>query len=125
MPEVSATFLALLSAYLLGSIPSAQLFARLRGKDIFATGSGNMGTMNALRNLGPVTGALTFALDVLKGVAAMLLAGWLAELIASGSALAGDLALSAASIGSCLCIVFPLFTVFIGSKSHDVAVSML
>lgn len=125
MPEISATVSALLAAYLLGSIPSAQLFARLRGKDIFATGSGNMGTMNALRNLGPVTGVLTFALDVLKGVAAMLLAGWLAELIASGSALAGDLALAAAAIGAGLGHVFPLFTGFRGGKALAVAVGVL
>lgn len=125
MPELLSFTLALLSSYLLGSVPSAQLFARLAGKDIFTTGSGNMGTMNALRNLGPLIGVLTFVFDVLKGAAAMLLAGWLAAQLAPGSQLAHDLALAAAPVGAGLGHVFSLFAGFRGGKALAVAFGVL
>lgn len=122
MPEnLVAALVSLIAAYLLGSLPSAQLFARLGGKDIFSTGSGNMGTMNALRNLGPLFGILTFILDVLKGVAAVLLAPVLAGLVAGTSAHAADWAIAAAVFGAGLGHVFPVFTRFRGGKALAVA----
>lgn len=122
MPEnLFAALLSLAVSYLLGSLPSAQLFARLGGKDIFSTGSGNMGTMNALRNLGPLYGILTFILDVLKGVAAVLLAPVLAGLVAAESGLAADWAVAAAIIGTGVGHVFPIFTRFRGGKALAVA----
>src|SRR5690625_563182 len=125
MPELLSFLLALFTAYLLGSIPSAQLFARLAGRDIFTTCSGNMGTMNALRNLGPLIGILTFVFDVVKGAAAMLLAGWLAAQLAPGSELARDLALAAAPVGAGLGHVFSVFAGFRGGKALAVAFGVL
>lgn len=122
MPEnLLAAAVSLVAAYLLGSLPSAQLFARMGGKDIFSTGSGNMGTMNALRNLGPVYGIMTFILDVLKGVAAVLLAPVLAGIVAGGSEFAADWAVAAAVFGAGLGHVFPVFTRFRGGKALAVA----
>lgn len=62
--------------YLLGSFPSAYLFGRLlgAGKDIRVTGSGNVGGMNALRNVGPAAGIATALVDVGKGLLAVYLA---------------------------------------------------
>lgn len=62
--------------YLLGSFPSAYLAARFfgGGKDIRVTGSGNVGGMNALRNVGPAAGAATALVDVGKGLFAVYLA---------------------------------------------------
>lgn len=120
-PTILAALAALTVSYLLGSLPSAQLFARLGGKDIFETGSGNMGTMNALRNLGPVYGVLTFLLDVLKGVAAVMLAPLLAGMIAPDSAVAADWAIAAALVGAALGHIYPVFTGFRGGKALAVA----
>ncbi len=125
MSELLTALLSLLVSYLLGSIPSARLFAALRGKDIFSTGSGNMGTMNALRNVGPLLGILTFALDVLKGAAAMLLAPVIAATVAPDSALATDLALAAAPFGAGLGHVFSVFAGFRGGKALAVAFGVL
>lgn len=61
---------ALLLGYLLGSFPSAYLLAKVKGKNIFAVGSGNMGAMNTARNLGYGLGALVLLLDVGKGALA-------------------------------------------------------
>lgn len=68
------TFLAIISSYLLGAIPFGVLVGRARGVDVRAVGSGNIGTTNVWRALGPRAGSLVFALDVAKGLAAPLLA---------------------------------------------------
>ena len=125
MPELTAALLSLAAGYLLGSIPSAQLFARLRGKDIFTTGSGNMGTMNALRHVGPAVGVLTFLFDVVKGVAAMLLATLLAGMVAPDSQAAANWALAAAPVGAGLGHMFSVFTGFRGGKALAVAFGVL
>ena len=59
--------LAVLGAYMLGSIPIGLLAGRLRGIDIRQFGSGNIGATNAARALGYGWGAGVFCLDVLKG----------------------------------------------------------
>lgn len=64
----------LVGAYLLGSFPSNYLTARLfKGVDLLRTGSGNVGGMNAMRNVGLAPGLIGGGLDVLKAV----LATWL------------------------------------------------
>ena len=85
---------ALLAGYLLGSIPLAFLAARLRGVDIFATGSTMAGAANVFWYIGRRTGALVFAGDVAKGAAAVVIAGSLdlpepAILLAGGAAVLG------------------------------------
>ncbi|MEX1009041.1 MAG: glycerol-3-phosphate 1-O-acyltransferase PlsY [Acidimicrobiia bacterium] len=54
-------------AYLLGTLPSAEIAARRRGIDITAAGSGNPGASNTFRVLGWRSGVLVFALDAAKG----------------------------------------------------------
>jgi glycerol-3-phosphate acyltransferase PlsY len=60
-------------SYLLGSIPFGYLLVRVfRGKDIRQTGSGNIGATNVSRTSKGL-GALTLALDALKGLTAVLI----------------------------------------------------
>jgi glycerol-3-phosphate acyltransferase PlsY len=61
-------------SYLLGSIPTAYLIARLKGKNIFEVGSGNMGGTNVMRALGAWLGWLVIIIDSAKGGIAILLA---------------------------------------------------
>lgn len=64
--------LALLGAYLLGSIPAAYLAGRLaKGIDLREHGSGNLGFTNAWRLLGPGWSIPVLVVDILKGVAAV------------------------------------------------------
>lgn len=65
---------AVLLGYLIGAIPSGVLIGRLRGIDPRDAGSGRTGTTNAIRTLGPGLAAAVAALDVGKGIAAVLLA---------------------------------------------------
>ena len=69
--------LIIVMGYVIGSFPTAYVIARLKGVDIFAVGSGNMGANNVARSLGLQYGLLVWAGDGLKGVLAVLLARWL------------------------------------------------
>jgi glycerol-3-phosphate acyltransferase PlsY len=75
--------LVLAAAFLLGSVPFAQMLVRGRGVDLRVVGSGNVGAANALRVSTPTLAAAVLALDALKGG----LAVWLAESILRGSTL--------------------------------------
>lgn len=65
--------LVLLGSYLLGSIPFGVLAGKLAGVDVRSVGSGNVGTTNVWRALGPIAGLTVFALDVLKGISGPML----------------------------------------------------
>lgn len=72
--EVSIWIGAILSSYLLGSIPTGYLMVKmLKGIDIREMGSGNVGATNVIRILGKGPGILTLILDVSKGLIAVLL----------------------------------------------------
>jgi glycerol-3-phosphate acyltransferase PlsY len=65
--------IALVAGYLLGSIPFGYLAGRLKGVDIRALGSGNVGAANVFRNLGRSWGVGVMAGDIGKGVAGVLI----------------------------------------------------
>lgn len=68
--------LLVLFAYLLGAIPFGYLLIRFiftRGEDIRTVGSGGIGATNVTRRAGRAAGLITYALDVAKGSAAVLL----------------------------------------------------
>lgn len=69
--------LTLAIAYLFGAIPTGYLLGRvLKGIDIREHGSKSTGATNVLRVLGKGPGAVALIVDVLKGVAAVLVAAW-------------------------------------------------
>jgi glycerol-3-phosphate acyltransferase PlsY len=73
-PQWSAVGLCL-AGYLLGSIPFGVLVAgAVRGVDVRAAGSGNIGATNVARVVGVGPGLLVLALDAGKGAVAVLLA---------------------------------------------------
>lgn len=58
----------LIGAYLIGSISPSFIIAKyIYGFDIRTKGSGNPGTTNALRTMGPWVALITLVLDILKG----------------------------------------------------------
>jgi len=76
--EATAITLAIIGAYLLGSIPSAYIAGRLRkGIDIRQVGSRNMGAMNVFYSIGFISGLMVLLVDIGKGAAAVALARWL------------------------------------------------
>lgn len=64
-------------AYLFGSMPTGYLAGKLlKGIDIRELGSRSTGATNVLRTLGKWPASVVLLVDVLKGVAAIVFAGW-------------------------------------------------
>jgi glycerol-3-phosphate acyltransferase PlsY len=108
---------ALIGAYLLGSIPTAYIIGKFRkGTDIRKVGSKNMGAMNVIYNVGFWWGALVLAIDIGKGVIAMLIAKHLKI---------PELAYYATGVVVILGHNFPVFLKFRGGKGGATAVGVL
>lgn len=65
---------SLIPFYLLGAFPSGYLIARMRGVDITAHGSRNVGATNVARVIGKSAGIITLLCDIGKGALGVLLA---------------------------------------------------
>jgi glycerol-3-phosphate acyltransferase PlsY len=102
--------LAILVAYLIGSIPFGFLLTRLTtGQDVRTHGSGNIGATNVLRTAGRAAGIATLVLDIAKGV----LAVWIAALLTDNApGWMADAALAVMAGHS-----FPIFLKFKGGKA--------
>lgn len=110
-------FLAIVAAYLIGSIPFGYIFTRLfRQVDIRQYGSGNIGATNVLRLLGWRAALPVFLLDLGKGSAAVLLA----RACSSETAVVLAAAL-AVLVGHC----FSLFLKFKGGKGAATGIGLL
>jgi glycerol-3-phosphate acyltransferase PlsY len=116
--ELLSTFAA---GYFVGGVPVAAIAARLAGHDIFRVGSGNMGAMNAARNLGWALGAAVFLLDVLKGAAAALLGGWMGQAAGLDASFATSLA---AGVGAVAGHAWSPYVRFRGGKALATAFGM-
>lgn len=80
----TASALGLMIAYLLGSTPTGYWAGKLlRGIDIREHGSRSTGATNVLRTLGKWPALAVLLIDVLKGVAAILVARWFCPWLAS------------------------------------------
>ena len=102
--------LALAIAYLLGAIPFGYLLVKWKtGADVRSSGSGNIGATNVLRTSGRAAGAATLLLDILKGYAAVAVAGRLT----GGSAEW----MSAAALAVVAGHAYPVFLGFKGGKA--------
>ena len=83
------------TSYLIGGIPTAYIATRLViGRDIRDLGDRNSGAANVFRNVSPRAGLAVGAIDILKGVAAVLLVRGLVsstplEMMAGAAVLAG------------------------------------
>lgn len=109
MPGRLADVTGVAAGYLIGSIPVGLLLGRtIRGMDVREHGSHSTGTTNVLRLVGPSAAAATFALDVAKGSAAVLVAKRLG---------ADRMGQAAAGFGAMVGHAWPVFAGFRGGKS--------
>lgn len=82
MNDISKWIIMLAASYLGGAVSFALILGRLNGIDIRQHGSGNVGASNVGRILGRKWGMLCFALDVLKGLLPVVIAGiWCGTLV--------------------------------------------
>ena len=108
--------LIVLIGYLLGSLNLAMLFAKLKGVDIRAGGSGNPGTSNALTLMGWKIGVLVGAHDIGKGI----LAVWLCTKIFPTVPYVG----AAAGVSCVLGHIYPFYMGFRGGKGFAAYLGM-
>lgn len=73
MLDVTLAAVTIVIGYMLGTIPSGYLVAKLHGVNIQQVGSGNIGATNVLRALGVVPAVIVVVLDPLKGAVATAL----------------------------------------------------
>ncbi len=112
------TFLpvAFVVGYLLGSIPFGLILTRLAGtEDLRSIGSGNIGATNVLRTGKKSLAAATLLGDMLKGTAAVIIAG----------TLWGPNAAMLAGLGAFLGHLFPIWLQFKGGKGIATYIGVL
>jgi len=100
--------IAIVAAYLIGSIPFALILARrYGGADLRLVGSGNLGAANVLRASGVTAGVIVALLDMAKGAASV----WIAEQVGPG-----PLVPAAAGLAAIVGHVYPVWLRFRGGK---------
>ena len=115
--DILSSIIAIVSAYLLGSIPAAYIVARLRKDvDIRQVGTRNMGAMNVIYSVGILYGLLVLLIDIGKGALAVFLARSL------GTPLEIQLAAGAVAV---IGHIFPVFLRFRGGKGGATCVGVL
>lgn len=113
--------LAVLGAYLMGSMSFAVVVSRLMGlEDPRTYGSGNPGATNVLRTGNKKAAVLTLLLDAVKGVIPVLLARHLAPAMGWGEGMVALVGL-AAFLGH----LWPVFFRFVGGKGVATAAGVL
>jgi glycerol-3-phosphate acyltransferase PlsY len=96
-----------IASYLIGSLPTALIAARLAGRpDPRTVGTGNAGSTNVALTVGPVAGIAVLTVDLLKGVITALTG------LRVGDPVVGDLCALAAIVGQ----IAPIFAGFRGGK---------
>jgi acyl phosphate:glycerol-3-phosphate acyltransferase len=107
------SFIIVLVAYLIGSIPFGYLIVRHKvGADIRESGSGGTGATNVSRRAGKAAGVFTLVLDALKGVLAIIVA----QIIIGESGSSIDWLTAAAAIAVIAGHIFPVWLRFRGGK---------
>jgi len=109
---VDVTVLALVLAYLIGSVDFGVIVPRASGIDIYERGSGNPGTSNVFRTMGKGPAAVVMVGDALKGVAAA----------AIGSTLGGETVGVACGLVAVVGHVFPVWHRFRGGRGVATAI---
>jgi len=118
MTEIIGKFIAVaVIGYLIGSIPFGVLISKRKAKvDITKYGSGKTGTANVLRTAGSKVAAVVLALDVSKGVLAVLFAGLI---IGKDYLVVGNVGLGllvAQGIAALTAVIGHIWSVFLGFK---------
>ncbi len=111
--------IALVAAYLIGSIDFGVIVPKILGVDIYEAGSGNPGTSNVLRTMGKGPAALVMVGDALKGTVAAAIGGYLGG---AGAAWSVDTLAVACSFAAVLGHVFPLWHRFRGGRGVATAI---
>lgn len=109
----------LIASYLIGSVTTGDVVARIKKVNLRGHGSGNVGATNAFRAMGSTSGIIVLAGDTLKGIIAVLLGNLIGKIPGVGM----DLNILA---GICAIIGhnWPIFAGFKGGKGIAVTLGV-
>ena len=109
--------ICLLIGYAFGLIQSAVIYCNMKGVDIRSVGSGNAGTTNTLRALGPKAGFTVLFADMLKCIAAVIVSSIVCRFLLGDSYADMKYLLKIYTAAGCvLGHDFPFYTNFRGGK---------
>ena len=112
--QVPLHIFIILTAYLLGSIPSAVWIGKFfYGVDVRQHGSGNAGATNTFRVLGKRAGVPVLFFDILKGWVAVKVSFFVADMLGKEEFISLELTMGAAAI---IGHIYPVFAGFKGGK---------
>lgn len=110
----------LIASYLIGSITTGDVVARIKKVNLRDHGSGNVGATNAFRTMGSTSGIIVLLGDTLKGVIAVLLGNLIGKIPGLGIDL---------NIFSGVCAIighnWPIFAGFKGGKGIAVTLGVV
>lgn len=110
----------LIASYLIGSITTGDVVARIKKVNLRGHGSGNVGATNAFRTMGSTSGIIVLVGDALKGVIAVLLGNLVGKIPGIGIDL---------NIFAGICAIaghnWPIFAGFKGGKGIAVTLGVV
>ena len=110
-------------AYLIGSVNFSVIISKkMAGFDVREKGSGNAGTTNMLRSVGKKAAALTLICDILKGVASIVIAIVLGNIVKD---INRELLLQVSGVSVVIGHTFPIFFGFKGGKGIATSLGIL
>jgi glycerol-3-phosphate acyltransferase PlsY len=121
---MTALFIKIILAYLLGSVSGSLLLGKLKDVDIRAHGSGNPGGTNALRTQGPAFALGVLLIDMGKG---FLAAWWIPTLVIGNTpaVVEADALMMVCGFAAVFGHCFPIWHGFRGGKGAATAVGAL
>ena len=121
---IYSLIISVIISYLLGSVNTAIIVSKLLGQqDIRQKGSGNAGATNTLRVLGAKAAVMVVIGDALKGIIAVLLSRFIAQLAFGVEDY--KYCMYASSVAVVLGHVFPLYFGFKGGKGIMTSISVI
>jgi glycerol-3-phosphate acyltransferase PlsY len=111
--ELIISIVAVVLAYLCGSVPWGYIIGKFNGVDIRTVGSKNIGATNVTRCVGKKAGKLCFALDFLRGMLPVLIAQHVFK--------TGEVVSLVVVFATIIGHIFPVFLNFKGGKGVSTA----
>jgi glycerol-3-phosphate acyltransferase PlsY len=118
---VLTLLLCFLVGYAFGCILTGEILGKIYGVNLKQHGSGNVGTTNALRTMGPAAGAITFLGDVAKTIIPIVLM----KLLLVGFPISPHLIALYTGLGAVMGHNFPFYMKFQGGKGMAATAGMI
>lgn len=107
--------------YFFGCISTGTILGKIYGVNLKQHGSGNIGTTNALRTLGPAAGAITLAGDVMKTIIPIIIM----RLVFGGTDSSPHIIALYTGLGAVIGHNFPFYMKFQGGKGMAATAGMI